>query len=140
MYFDIGKTKAECLAPLRDKNRQWNGRGKTVFILTLYLITFEKDFWGHFFKIMTDHLGFCAGYYPHFSHIFANSSYYLQRELVYEIIRVIKAFRAELFPVSTIFFCCAFSVIQGKKSSARELLKRLSMSSSKQQKAKNLSC
>lgn len=66
--------------------------------------------------MITDYLGSYAGCYPHFSHTSAHSSYYLQRELVYEIIRVIKAFRAELFPVSTISFHSAFSVMQSRRA------------------------
>lgn len=66
--------------------------------------------------MMTDYLGSYASCHPHFSHIFAHSSYYLQRELVYEIIRVIKAFKAELFPVSTISFHSAFSVTRSRKA------------------------
>lgn len=66
--------------------------------------------------MMTNYLVSYAGCCPHFSHIFAHSYYYLQRELVYEIIRVIKAFRAELFPVSTILFHSAFSVMQSRKA------------------------
>lgn len=67
----------------------------------------------------------------HIFHIFfAHSSYYLQRELVYEIIRIIKAFRAKLFPVSTISFHSAFSV-RLSRGACRMILKMLSLSNSK---------
>lgn len=96
--------------------RNTSGKKRHVFgVNGLYQITLEKDFWGSFFKMMTDYSGSYAGCYPHFSHVFAYSSYYLQRELVYEIIRVIKAFRAELFPVSTISFHSVFSVRQSRE-------------------------
>lgn len=117
VYFDTGKTKAECLTFLRgqEETQSWKEKKNVFCVNSLCRVTLERDFWGSFFKIMTDYLGCYAGCYPHFSHIFAHSSYYLQRELVYEIIRVIKAFRAELFPVSTISFHSAFSVMWSRK-------------------------
>lgn len=110
----MGKTKAECLTFLRRQEETELGKKAEYAscVTSLCWITSEKDFWGSFFKMMTDYLVSYAGCCPHFSHIFAHSYYYLQRELVYEIIRVIKALRAELFPVSTSSFHCVFFVMQ----------------------------
>lgn len=122
------------------RQTQSQEKKENVFWVTsLCWIALEKDFWGSFFKMMTDYLVSYAGCYPHFSHIFAHSYYYLQRELVYEIIRVIKAFGAELFPVSKCNFIsqCLLCYAE-QKGSARQLLKRLSISNSKSQWAKIL--
>lgn len=109
--FNFSKETKRDTEPGRKKKEE------NVFCVTsLCWIALEKDFWRSFFKMMTDYLVSYAGCYPHFSHIFVHSYYYLQRELVYKIIRVIKAFRAELFPVSTISFHSAFSVMQSRKA------------------------